>query len=123
MAYQKITLTQNDEYIAIQSSSHKTDVMTIQISKASVFDGASLLETRALTDKNGNIAFDDEVPMIDGSGTQIEISTAQQISRSVATQDMWYVYKLQNATLNTSIQFCFNGGQVRYSQTATVQDL
>ena len=123
MTYQKITLTQNSEYIAIKSGSHKTDLITIQISKQSIFDGASLLETRALTDKNNNIAFDDETAMVDNAGTQIEISTTQQITRSVSNKNIWYIFKLQNATLNTRIQICTSGIEVKYSETAIIENL
>jgi len=122
MSYQKITLTQNGEYFAMRSGSHKTDVLRVNINGTFV-NGASLIETTAWTTADGNIGFDDETPLIDGAGTQIEISTPQQVARSAAAKTLWYIYKVQNATGVTNIEFTFDGLQIEYSETATLESL
>jgi hypothetical protein len=122
MAYQKIILTANNEYFAMRSGQHKTDVLRVNI-KGTFANGASLIETTAWTDIAGNIGFADETPFVDSAGTQIEISNSQQVGRSAGNKTIWYIYKVQNATGATNIEFTFNGLEVRYSETAIIENL
>lgn len=105
MAIQVITLTQNGDYFAMLSGSHKTDRITCQVTKNSVFDGAKLVETRAYLLQNDVDTFNYSCKFVDGNRTQIEIAeTDQQITRDVANKNIMYIYTLTGATANTNIQ-------------------
>ena len=104
MAIQVISLTQNGDYFAMLSGSHKTDIITCQVTKNSVFDGAKLVETRAYLLQNDIDTFNYASKYRDGNGTQTEISDEGQISRSVANKNLVYIYTLVDATVNTNIQ-------------------
>lgn len=123
MAYQKVTLTQNGEYFAMRSGSHKTDIIGFNIN-GTFANSASLVETTTYTDKNGNIAFTDKTPFLNpATGSQMEFSSTQQVGRSVRERTLWHIYTVQNATGITNIEFIFNGLQVEYSETAIVEIL
>lgn len=120
MAYQKITLTQNGQYIAFHSDSHKTDILSCNIA-GTFANGASLIETTALTTINGNIGR--EVPFRDSNGIQVVISQTTQYSRSATLKDRWYILTVQNATGLTNIEFDVSGIKIKHSETATVENL
>jgi hypothetical protein len=105
MAIHVISLTQNGDYFAMFSGSHKNDRITCQVTKNSVFDGAKLLETRAYLLQDDNDTFNYACKYIDGNRTQIEIKdTDQQITRDVANKSLIYIYTLVDATANTNIE-------------------
>lgn len=120
MAYQKITLTQNGEYIAMRSGSHKTDVISCNIA-GTFANNASLIETTALTTKENEIGR--QVPFRDGNGTQIEISESTQYARSASVKNRWYILTIQGASGTTNIEFDIEGVEIKYSETAIVEIL
>ena len=115
MAYQKIILTQNGQYIAFHSDSHKTDILSCNIA-GTFANGASLIETTALTTIGGDIGR--QVPLRDGNGTQIEISQPGQYSRSASLKDRWYILTVQNSTGSTNIEFDVSGIKIKYNATS-----
>lgn len=120
MSYQKITLTQNGQYIAIRSGKHKTDIISCNIA-GTFANGASLIETTALTTQAGEIGR--QIPFKDGNGTQIQISSPTQYSRSVSVKNRWYILTVQNSSGATNIEFDIDGVEVRYSGTQIVEYL
>ena len=64
MAYQKIILTQSDDYIAIRSE-YK---FSINFTNISNFDGAVINVYKAFTKKDGTIGFEDLTDKVDGNG-------------------------------------------------------
>ena len=99
MAYQKIILTQSDDYIAIRSE-YK---FSINFTNISNFDGAVINVYKAFTKKDGTIAFEDLTDKVDGNGQQIVYSKPQDVTYQSGVKENWIVFKLLNASANTNI--------------------
>ena len=119
MAYQKVVLTANNDYIAC-TANYKTDIMDFIIKGN--FDSGMLVGIVAYTDKDGNIAFTDEAPFLAGDGTQVELSAPQSFSISSASLDKWYILKLIDSNGSASVEVMYNDLKVK-TNNLTVETL
>jgi len=104
MSYFRVTLTQNNDYIAIRSEYR----FSINFTDASNFDGAEVKTYKAFTKKDGTIGFEDRVKKVNGSGQQIVYSDPQDSTYQSGTKESWFIFELSNATANTSIVATIN---------------
>ena len=111
MAYKTVTLTENNQWIAVRGT-HKTNVITLNIN-GTFANGASLIETTTLTGVDGEPATSRAVPFRDSSGSQVVITNKTQYSRSVSDNERWYILTVQNATGTTNIEFDYSGIEVK----------
>jgi hypothetical protein len=104
--YLKITLTQNNDYIAIRTNDYKTDPFCYNIS--GVFGGAKVGLFRNFTKIDGTIG-DCEAPMTDGNGIPIEYTSTLSPSISAIMPSNWYILRLANASGTAAIDITING--------------
>lgn len=113
---QTITLTNDGDYIAVRGN-HKTNVITFNV--LGTFDGASLVGTNSFEiDESNNIIR--PVTFRSGDGIQVEITEEGKVSYSAASEDVWYIFTLQNAVGTTSIEIDYTGKSVSQIKTNVV---
>jgi hypothetical protein len=104
MSYLKITLTQNNDYIAI-----RTDLrFSINFTNNSVFDGASVKVYKAFTKINGEIGFEDETNKVDGNGQHITYTQPQDATYQNGLKSNWLIFRVENAGASTDIEATVN---------------
>lgn len=127
MAFKKITLTLENEYIVLLSPTiggHKSDLISFGIAVTSVFDSATISETRGHFDSNNDLDFTHTYPVVDGNGVPLVFSDPQQITRSVADKGIGYIYTLNGVGGLTSIDIIVQDSMnFLVSPTATITQL
>lgn len=104
MAYQKITLTQDGQYIAIRTELR----FAINFTNNSVFGGAKVKTYKAFTKINGDIGFEHKVNKSDGTGEQIVYDKPQDTTYQAGLSSNWIIFELSDATATTNIEVTIN---------------
>ena len=104
MAYSKIILTQNNDYIAVRAQAR----FEINCTNNSVFGGAKIKVYKAFTKINGEIGFADKTDKLDTNKVHIEYAKAGDQTFNAASDSTWYIFEVSDAASTTNIVVTIN---------------